>query len=165
MRVVIATEQPDSGDVSDTMSVMEGQNKENIPDYFPVDLSKDDKEKLEVVETTERKDECGPKWQVSSEEEEEDSENEGHEKWMPVTPRDQPSPPLSPHLLDLSLKRSTVGICESGPHASEDSTGVKAKLKKTLHGHKRKMTDSSEVLLKRPADSPQMRSGDGSKTV
>lgn len=141
MRVVIATEQPESGDASDSMSVMEGQNKEDFPDY-PVDLSKDDKEKSEVVEAAEGKDECGSTWKVSSEEEQ---------------------TPLSSSLLDLSLKRSTAGICESRPHASEDNSGIKANLKKTVQGHKfaekRKMTDSSEVLLKRPAESPQMRSG------
>lgn len=162
VRVVIAAEQPDSGDVSDSMSVMEGQNKEDFPDS-PADLSKDDKEKSEVVEATEGKDKCGPKWQGSSEEEEDISENGERETWMPVTSRCQPSPPLSPRLLDLSLKRTTASICESGPHTSEDSTGIKANLRKTVQGHKcaekRKMTDSSEVLRKRPAASPQTRSG------
>lgn len=169
MRVVIATEQPDSADASDSMSAMgDHQNKEDFPDY-PVDLSKDDKEKSEVVEITESKDECGPKLEKGNKEEEEEeekdvtSDNGDRETWMPVSSSGQPSPALSPPLLDLSLKRSSAGFCESGLQASEDSDGVKANLK-TLLGHKfaekRKMTDSSsEVLLKRQTDSPQIRSG------
>ncbi|KAG5267947.1 hypothetical protein AALO_G00227730 [Alosa alosa] len=159
VRVVIATEQPDSVDASDSMSGVEGQNKEDFLDY-PVDLSKDDREKVKGPEIAEGTDECGPKW-LGDSDEGDTSESGECETWIPMTSCGQPPPPLSPALLDLSLKRSMAGISVCGQHTSEESTVAKANLKRTLNGHKfaekRKMSDSSDMLLKRPAESPQLR--------
>ncbi|XP_042560597.1 uncharacterized protein zgc:113263 isoform X3 [Clupea harengus] len=155
VRVVIATEQADSGDASDAMSAVGGLNKEDFLDY-PVDLSKDDKSKIKGV--AKGIDERGSKLKGDS------AEGDASECGEHETPRGaQPPAYSSPSLLDLSLKRSIAGIGNGGQCTSEESAVANEYLKKTLNGHefatKRKMTleNRSEVLLKRSAESPLMR--------
>ncbi|KAL2102750.1 hypothetical protein ACEWY4_001918 [Coilia grayii] len=161
VRVVIATEQPDSVDMSDSMSAAEGLNGEDFLD-FPVDLSKDDKSELKAVEFAEGADEHGPRWQGGGRDESDDSSESGdHDTRIPVALCNaQPPPPsLSPPLLDLSLKCSMTGMRNC---TSEEHTLVEENQKKALNGQefaeKRKVTeDSSDVPLKRPCESPRIR--------